>query len=239
MKRLLIALLFAASCVPAAARIYGYQFAPAYRPGPPPRPATVLGDYRRIRTVAVLSGLGDLELAWRSPTGQRTSRLAIAAWSLDDRAEAVVRQTLKARFRFVRVDYDHRALAAMRTDRLTAFLRTVAAADADALIVIRPNAASGLALQTTANRDTILWADFVVDVIDSRSLQTIAHAAARIEPPGDARSAFPGRVVGHDYILDRTLTIAPATTEALRPLANELLAAALSETVIAMGLAKP
>jgi hypothetical protein len=241
MKRLLFALVLV--CAPASAGIHGYQFAPQYRADAPRIPAPVTGNYTGIRTVAVLSGLGDFELEMRSPAGKRISAMDVGPWQVDDRVEAAVRLTLKDRFRFVRVAYDRRWLAAARADlahagRYDAFLRSVPAQGIDAFVVVRPNAVGGLALQTIAHRDTILWADFVVDVIDARSLAVIASATARIQPPGGTRANFPGLVVGRDYTLDAALRVDNQHREDLRRLTDELLTATLSETLAAMGLGR-
>lgn len=243
MKRLLIALAFVASCIPAQAHMHGYQFAPSYRPGAPKVAPAVTGDYSGIRSVAVLSGLGNLELEISGPAGKRTGAMDIRAWQIDDRVEACVRQALKDRFRFVNVAYDRRALAALRGDvahagRFAGFLKTVPAGGIDAYVVVRPNAIGALALQSIVHRDTILWTDFEIDVIDAHTQAVIGSASARVQPPGTTNANFPGLVVGRDYALDPALQLDPRKIESLRLLTDEMLSATVIETLAAMGLGR-
>jgi hypothetical protein len=244
MKRMLTAalaavVLFAPAALPA---IRGYQFAPAYRPDAPKLPEPVIGSYEAIHTVAVISGIGtQFDLERRGHATKKQGALDIAAWKLDDRAEAAVRNAMPGPYTFLIVPYDHAALASLSATAANAaafeaFLKALPANGVDAFIIVRPNSIGGLALQSVEHGDTILWVDFEIDVVDARTLQVIARSTARVQPPGAPHPNFPGLVLGKEFVLDGSLAVSAENREKLRLLTDEMLAVTISETLRSLKL---
>jgi hypothetical protein len=230
----------AVMCVSATSSIRGYQFAPDYRADAPRLSEPVIGSYQHIRTVAVLSGIGGrLELERRGDAGKNIATLDISAWQVDERVEATVRNVLHPRFRFVRAALDQNLLAGLREGpkSIDVYLKALPAQDVDAFVIVRPNGNAGLALQTVQHRDTILWVDFEIDVVDAHTHAVIARSTARVQAPDTPHANFPGLVVGSDFALDRTMTLNADQKEKLRGLTNEMLTLTLTETLKALKLA--
>ena len=104
----------------ASAQIY----APYEQPAPSIPPANT-GDYRAVRTVAIVSALGPV---LRIGTSDGTSRSAdVSGWKADELAAATLRRYLGGRFRLVEAQIDTDALRAvpefMRELRTLEFLR--------------------------------------------------------------------------------------------------------------------
>lgn len=247
MKRAILAVFVAAFVLAphAAASIRGYQFAPSYRPETAKPAPPLVGNYTGIHTVAVLSGVGQhFELQDRGAGGIKTGNLDIAAWKIDERVEAIVRNALKTRFRFAPSVGDRASLAALpaaaaQNARFADFVKTLPAQGVDAFVIVRPNAPGGLALQTVLHHDTILWTDFEIAVIDARSRAVIARATARVQPPNHSEANFPGLVVGKEFALDRSLNLSADQQEMLRLLTKDMLTVTLTETLAAIGLPGP
>lgn len=244
MKRVLLAIMAATFALAPAgsAAIRGYQFAPAYRPETPRRPEAEVWSYDGIHKVAVISAIGTrFDLQLRGPLDSRSGSLDISAWQIDDRAEAIVRKALAGTFDLTRASCDRTALAALRADSaheeaFKAFLRTIPANGADAFVVLRPERAGGLALQSTLYGDTMLWVSFELDVVDARSFETIARATARVASAGAAPPNFPGLVVGREFQLDRSLSLGPEKQEKLRILTGDMLRETVAATMAALRL---
>jgi hypothetical protein len=226
----------------AEGHIRGPLYGPHYVPDAPRVAPAEVGSYDAIHTVAVLSGAGlQLELEERGAGSTKKNVLDIAAWQLDDRIEATVRNALKSRFRFVAVGYDRTSLARLRAgrahvDQYNTFLGGLPANGADAFLVVRPNTTGGIALQTAANGNTILWVDFEIDVVDAHSLKVIARSTARVQPPGADHPNFPGLIVDKKFALDRSLTLSAERREELRVLTDEMLKVTVSETLRSLKL---
>lgn len=238
MKRIVFAALAAAVMLApeAAAGIRGYATAPRYVPDAPKVEPARAGSYEAIRSVAVVSAVGDtLALQYRAPTGTRNGALDVATWKLDRMVEAYVRSALAGRFRIAPAT-DPMQPASLGADSVEAALKTAASRNIDALVVIKPGRGTPVELQTVEFGQTILWVDFEMDVIDAHSRAVIAHAAARLNPPGADKPRFPGLIVGRDYQLDRTLALAPQKQANLHLLTQELAAAALSSTMESLKL---
>src|SRR5690348_11818454 len=114
---------------------------------PPCVPAAHTGDLTNIRTVAVISAIGQRFTVSRvSGWFNKTNELDIQDWRLDDVASAEVKNLLGSRFAFKDVAYDRSALAAIpngslrnSTGALKTYLQGVSNDDLDAFVVVRPD----------------------------------------------------------------------------------------------------
>lgn len=245
MKRLLLAAFAAAFAFTSSASSemrYIRRYSPTYRTEAPKLPEPVIGSYQAIHTIAILSGLGTrFDLERRGVAAKKQDTLDITAWKLDERIETIVRDGMPGPYTFAAVSYDRSKLAPLRAstsyaDRYDAFLKELPANGVDAFVIVRPNSAGGIALQTVEQRDTILWIDFEIDVVDAHSLMVIAKSTARVQPPGAAHPNFPGLVLGKEFALGGSLTVSADTQEKLRILTNEMLAVTLTETLRSLKL---
>ena len=239
MTRFLLAALAALILfVPAtSAHIRGTQFAPVYTPQTPRVPDAEVGSYDKIHNVAVLSGVGmTFELQSRGFFTPKNGTLDVAAWRLDERIEATVRNYLRGRFTFVNIAADRAKLAAIPTTaqhqrQLESFLKTLPNQEVDAFILVRPDSQSGIQLQSVRHGDNILWARYEMDVIDAHSLKLIAKSTSRLQLREGARANFPGLVLGKAFEMDETLALSPEKQEKLHTLTLELLNSTLAETI--------
>jgi len=246
MKRVLLAALAASILVMPAAVAKGggggghgggvtYYSIPIYIPAPQV-PGADVGGYEKIHRVALLSAIGTgLALQNDHFLLPKTGTLDISSWHVDDQVNATVRKYLGSRFAFSDVPFDAKKLAPIlpswwHAGEMAKFLKTVPNKDIDAFIIVRPDTASGLLLET-AGYGTTLWVRYEFDVIDAHTYKQIAQSTSRLLFRQGALPSFPGRMVPAEFKLDDTLTVGADNQEKLRTWTSQMLDYTLLETI--------
>lgn len=185
---------------------------PIFVPGTPPTLLTMTGNYDRIHNVAIVSGIGTtLTLRNNHILLPATWQADITDWKIDDEVIATLRQYLSSRYTVEDVSYDRAALGRISNGvwdnsapALRKFLGTLPAGNLDAFIVVRPDlelnmpGIAGLALEHgngIGDPPPVIWANYEIDVIDARTLATIARVYSRVQPragTGPSMAAFTG-----------------------------------------------
>jgi hypothetical protein len=218
-------------------------------------PAPRIGDYSQIHTVAVVSAIGNtLDLEHKAFLDSSSKAVDISNWALDAQVEADLQRYLGCKFAFKPVSYDRAAIERLNNDKtvigdsdLKEKLAAIPHDGIDAFIVVRPDVEGdmwgpqGLALMAPSNSDPrpLAWADYEVDVVDTRTMKTISHASSRLLVAGGGFYSFPGLNRGADVALDSNLNPTPAQLVAMHRDFSQLVSLTLISTVNDLGFAVP
>jgi len=222
---------------------------------PPPELNKTTADYSKIRTVAVLSGIGSTLAVQRGRTfGSKRKESAIDDWSVDSFVVSRVREYLGDRFTFKDVAYDVKAMGRL-PDRIfrdsnktvRGFFNTIPK-DVDAYIVIRRESISlpsatfgkspGLTLfdPASGNNPPIIIVNYAIDVLSPTKLDVIATAPAQIRYRADGE-AFAAELIGEPYLKpSRDAELSDRQRELLRSEFERLLSMSLADTLRALDL---
>ena len=172
-------------------------------------------DLSRIKTVAVISAIGDhVTISSEHFIGSQTKSLDTHDWNLDAEVETRLRQYLSRRFEFTDIPYDRAKLAAIPNGHwdglisgLPGFLKSLPDDSVDAFLIVRPGLAyqspgpEGLGLTNADapnNTVPLIWANFELDIIDAHTKKNLAVSYSRIKlRDNGTRSvpAIPGSVL--------------------------------------------
>ena len=192
-------------------------------------------DYSAIHTVSVISSIGDkVNLSFGNMWGTATKEMPIQSWNIDALVETRLRQYLSGRFTFKDILYDRSALAkipntpfSFSNTEYSEFLKSIPANGVDAYIIVRPDleyhqpGVAGLGLWNADNfakpMTPYVWTNYEIDIVDARTLQTIAHAISSFRrndksPFSWAGVPSPALRVGGDFKLtDAQINLLHAT----------------------------
>jgi hypothetical protein len=190
--------------VPVQAQVMIPMYIPVIRNLPPVKK----GSYEGIRTVAIISAIGQrlrvLNIGFLAP---KQADIDITSWGIDEQLTAAMAEYLATNFEVKPISFDAAALAKIPNGRLMKpnnglreFLAPLQRDGIDALIVVRPAqngdtpGDEGLAL--VKDGAPVEWANFEVSVVDAKTLAVISNAQSRIRPRGSNAPGFAGRVAG-------------------------------------------
>jgi hypothetical protein len=206
----------------------------------PQVPSARTGSYEKIHKVGIVSLLGT-SIGIRDRRGKDSS-VDASSWHVDDAIGALVRKYLGSRFEFVDVEQTAGPLRNMpqvvgRESRTLAYLKSVPNPGVDAYLVIRPeenpmSSPDGIAL-TAVEGGMLLWTNFEITVVDTRSFKSIGRAFARVQTrenqePLFAITGIAGLTVGAPLALGAT------DASRVQIHLNELLPVAVLETIRAL-----
>jgi hypothetical protein len=214
------------------------------------------GDYRNIHSVAVLSAVG------QSMTLQKAGLLLpqrrdvdITSWKLDDQVESALRQYLGTRYAIKDIPADRGALARIPNGAwdfskpaFHSFLTSLPGAGVDAFVVVRPDhesetpGLSGLAVENDSdgvfNNPQYCWANFEIDVADTRSLKIIASAYSRVQIRKGEQPGFAGYLCDGSLKLENDLVLSNTQLDLLHAGFSSFLNVAVLETLRALDMAE-
>lgn len=219
-------------CTPAWSHGGGFVVVPVYvGSAAPSLPPAKTGDYRHIRTVGLLSAIGESFTVQSHATGifGHSKQFNIASWKMDDLAASVVRRYLAGRYVVKDVAFNRAALEAIpnwawtdSSKNFRKFMTTVPADGLDAFLVIRPDlvrsigqdSIPGLGLQ--AGQRPVEWLDFEIDVVDAHTLDVIASSFSRTQTREGTGAQIAGFVMPSDRNVGDDLTPTPAQLDLLQ-----------------------
>jgi len=222
-----------------------------YAPAPPP-PDPEIGDTSHIKTVAVLSSVGQ-SMQLRSAGGDWVADkklVDVSMWGLDDFVTDNLSRHLLERFTVKALPYDRKALAAIPTgdnrssaEVLKKYLAAIQNPGVDAFVIIRPDDAGayprypGLSLVgSNSSYPPTEWLGFEIEILDAHSFRRISWGFARIQYRAGAPAAFAGYLAPSNRNLDDALAPTPAQFELMHRDFQHHLAVVIAHTLRAMKL---
>lgn len=257
---------FLAVIIPAQAQVI--IFVPT-GPSAPPMPRAEPGKYDNIRTVAVLSGLGQrLTIERRHPLLTKVDRIDIGSWGFDDAIVAFVKRYVGERFQVKEIAYDRREIAQIpdglwdhrnpnlrskfQPEKARRILGALPKEGVDAFIIIRPaselsDGERGLFLvsgdegDVRENFQPQVWTNFKIDIVNPRTLTRIANSYSRVQPHKGGDITWTGVYTGRDLLIERNMSLDEDQVARLRDEFSRLLASSLVETLrsLELGLQLP
>ncbi len=215
-----------------------------------PMPAQI-GDYSKIHTVAILSGIGQSMTIVTGGIGTPNVPVDISDFGLDDAMTATLGKYLGTGYRIVPATFDRAALARIPNGKydLTSaaatreYLKTVQAPQADAFIVVRPdtegNASFGAGLSlvgSDGSGKTYVAAGYEIDVIDAHTLKTIGHTFSRLQTREKAQIGFAAAPTASDLKIPRGSPPTPGQRLQLKADYSDLLAVSAVETLRSLNM---
>ena len=240
------------------------QFIIVTGPAQPPVPFARPGNYGNVRTVAVLSGIGQtLTLERAIVLLPQIKKLDISGWGYDDAITALIKKHLAARFEIKDVDYDKSALALI-PDRFwespnlglrakfqpgagPRVLRAPPQQDIDAYIIVRPartgpaerglSLTSGDVLKLLAPKDEVLeWASYRIDVWNARTLTRIGTSESRLQIRKGSKPTWTGLYADKSLTLDDKMSPTDQQFARLRTDFSRTIASSVVETLRSLEL---
>jgi hypothetical protein len=218
-------------------------------------PAAHTADYARIRTVAVVSAIGQTLTVQRTTVLlPQSGSLDIAGWKLDEQMESALQHYLADRFEFRDIHADRAALAHIPNGiwnyskpAVRSFLAALPNDGVDAFIIVRPDheyetpGLPGLAMDIQdagifSKPPPRGWANYEIDVIDAHSFATLASAYSRIQLRDGTKPDFAGFVCGEGLRPGDGLSFSEKQLSLLHAAFSKLLDVSLLETLRAMDL---
>ncbi len=247
-KLLAVAMLVAAASGANAATV----FVPSYVT-PPRVEEAQPSDYRNIRSVAVISALGEnLTLRNNHFLGPQEHELDIGDWKIDAEIEARLKQYLSARFSFRQVSFEREALARISDNRLgdlfsgfSDFLEKLPTDQTDAYIVVRQGLANsapgieGLGLEnggTFEDGVPIVWANFEINIVDAKSKRIIARSYSRVQLRKSTPISFAGFFADQALKVGDDFNLTGAQSKLLHNTVSSLLNLSLVETLRSLNM---
>jgi hypothetical protein len=227
-------------------------YVPIIVPQTPVLPVTAKADYSAIHSVAVISAIGEkLTLSYGNFLGNTSKDIPIQDWNIDALVETRLRQYLSSRFTFKDILYDRAALAkipntpfSFSNSQYADFLKTIPAGQADAYIIVRPDleykspGVAGLGLVNFNNFGKpitpMVWANYEIDIVDARTLKTIAYAQSRLRLRDKTPATFAGIEDGA-LVSDGEFKLTDAQTNTLHANIVPLVNLSLIETLRDLG----
>jgi len=249
MRRVLLAILMMlAPATQAAAEVI---LIPLYQ-APPGLPEPKPSDYSNIRSVAVISTLGDhFLMSTNHFMAPAQKQLDIHAWAINDEIKARFAQYLP-HFTFKDVSFDPAKLANEPStlldhpDNLSSFLAGLPKDAVDAYIIVRPAMVdrgpgyNGLALQNGgafgADASPVVWANFQIIVVDARTSKILAKSYSRLRLKDNAPPSFAGMVAPNTLKLNDNFDLTPEQIAVLHRVVSFVLSNAIAETLRSLGL---
>ena len=228
-----------------------YVYVPMFVPAAPNLPGAQTANLAAIKTVAVISAIGQtVKVEHIGFWGTTTNVVDVTDWKLDDLTTALVKRLLGARFAFKDVAHDRAALAAIpngpmdnSTTALAAYLASLPRDGLDAFLVIRPDVEYGapceigLALMSGSGIPPTECADYEIDVVDAHSLTILAKAYSRMQPAGGGDPTFSDYTVGEDLTPADDAILTDAQRAKLRFDFTRIMVELVLETLRALALA--
>jgi len=245
------------------------QFIIVTGPAQPPVPFARPGNYDNVRTVAVLSGIGQtLTLERTTLLVPQIKKLDISDWGYDDAITALIKKYLADSFEVKDVDYDKSALALV-PDRFwespniglrakfqpgdgPRVLRAPPQKDIDAYVIVRPDrtgpAERGLSLtggdvvKLLAPKDEVLeWANFRIEVWNARTLTRIGTSESRLQIRKGTKPTWTGLYADKSLLLDDKMSPTEQQLARLRTDFSRTIASSVVETLrsLELGISLP
>jgi len=208
------------------------------------------GDYSKIKTVAIVSTIGQ-KAEWFRENWVSTKYYAdIRPWGLDDLVEAALRRSLKDRFKIVDANLNRASLPTEdftffsgAAGKLKAYFATQQTPpEVDAYIIVRPFEGESTDFTNIYYRQAgryiggkpagAFGVHYVIEVIDAKSLKTISKAESRIRFRGENAAMAPVLDVGGIDFPREPPT--PAVLAKARPVFEMLVSMSLLETLRAL-----
>jgi len=198
------------------------------------------GDYTGIRTIAVISAIGQNMTIVRRGFLTRDNPVDIRAWQFDEQIVRATQHYFGTHYTMVDVPHDRATLAAIPAGRdraLREYLMALPNDGVDAFMVVRQEDVRAVqlgepGLTVVRNNDgTAMWVNYAVSIIDARSYETIGHSSSRMAFYAGTDPTYPGIVIEDELFPGDDLTPTAGQMEELHETYLGLVAYSYLETL--------
>jgi len=235
----------------------GYYYVPIYGgTAPAVVPAARVGDTSGIKTVAIISSVGEKVTLGVTALFALHKDIDVSDWKLDDTIESTVAQYLSSKFTIKNVPHDPAALAAISNNHFDTdsaksvqdYLAALPSQGVDAFVVIRADSegeappTGGLSVDSGGGFfvHPAEVANYEFDMVDAHTFKVISHAFSRIQLRGGTGASFAALNAPVEVAsLDAKSVPTDAQRAKMKTEFTKLMALSLLETIRSLNLGVP